>query len=109
MDYMNKIITIQKIIRGYLVRKNLKKKYDKFSFIFIKKLLYKFINYTNTIIKINKQLQNRKIRMPNFPYFPSEILENIAKIAIYKKYNVYPNWDINNGDLVISNKYIYKK
>lgn len=69
-------------------------------------MLDKYVKYTDTIDKINKQLKNKKIRMPNFP---SEISENIAKYAIYKKYNIYPSWDTKVGDLIINNKYICKK
>lgn len=101
-----KIILIQKVIRGYLVRKDLTKIKDNFTVDFLKRMLDKYIKYTDTITKINKQLKNKKIRMPNFP---SEISENIAKYVIYKKYKIYPSWDTEAGDLKIDNNYIFKK
>lgn len=100
------IILIQKIMRGYLVRKKLTSNTDSLTAEILEKMLDQFILYTDTIANINKKLKNKKLRMPNFP---SEISENIAKYAIYKKYKVCPNWDTKNGDLIINNKYINKK
>lgn len=59
--------------------------------------LEKFISYTNIIKNINKNLSDRKIRMPNFP---SEISENIVKFAIKKIKKTNPIWNVKNGDLI---------
>lgn len=56
--------------------------------------------YKNTITnekRINKSLKKKKIRLTNCP---SHITENLAKFAIYKKYNTMPSWDTDKGDLV---------
>ena len=52
---------------------------------------------------INKLLLKKKIRNDNFPS------ENIAKYAIYKRYNIMPRWDIDVGDLLVLNKKIEVK
>ena len=84
----------------------MKQSFDSFTFNNCQTVLDSFITYTNSLDVVNKQLTNKKIRMPNFP---SEISENIAKFAIYKKYKICPTWDTKNGDISISNKYINKK
>lgn len=101
--YVNQIIFIQKIVRGYLVRKTLRNTTDNFTYDLLINHLNEFIKYTDTISKTNEQLKNKKIRMPNFP---SEISENIAKFAIFKKYKVCSSWDTERGDLVIDNEFI---
>jgi len=35
--------------------------------------------------------------------FPSHISENIVKFALFKKYNIMPNWDTKTGDLDLFN------
>lgn len=59
-------------------------------------------NYDTTIRferEINRDLiTSKKIRLSNFP---SHISENIVKFAIYKKYEVMPNWDTDKGDLIL--------
>jgi len=104
--YLDKIIIIQSIFRGFLVRKKFRLTSDYFTFKILTKLLDKFIKYTAFISKINKILKNKKIRNPNFP---SEISENIVKYAILKKYKICPMWDIKSGDLLIKNRFINKK
>jgi hypothetical protein len=51
--------------------------------------------------EINTFLKNKKIRLSNFP---SHISENIAKLAINKKYRFMPNWDTDKGDLILKTK-----
>lgn len=103
---LNGIILVQKIIRGHLVRKNLSNNSDSYTPDILEKALDQHIIYNNGREDINKKLKNKKTRMLNFP---SDISENIAKYAIYKKYKVCPKWDTKNGDLIINNKYINKK
>lgn len=79
---------------------------DAFKFHHIESLLDAFISLTKKIEKINVVLNNKKIRMPNFP---SEILENIVKYVLYKKYKIWPMWDAKTGDLSFHNKYINKR
>lgn len=95
---------IQATCKGNIVRNRLRKLKDGIDF----KLLNIYLqNYKNTILeqkKINIILNKRKIRMSNFP---ESISENIVKFAIFKKYNIMPNWDTSVGDLEID--LIYKK
>ena len=49
---------------------------------------------------------HRQIRRQNF--LP-EISENIAKFAIFKKYNKMPNWNTKNGDLSLGDKQLEVK
>ncbi len=58
-----------------------------------------YINTINFEQQLNKQLKNRKIRFSNFP---SHISENIVKYVIAKKYKIMPNWDTENGDLIVN-------
>jgi hypothetical protein len=102
-NFIKRVIIIQKYIRGYLVRKQLRAQKDKMSLEVIKKIL---INYNQTFIlyqDINKILNIKKIRNQNFP---SEISENLVKFAIFKKYKIYGNWDTKCGDLNVLNKKI---
>lgn len=78
----SKIVLHQKIICGYLCRK------DKMSLDIVLCLLE---NYTD-IKSLNNILDKKKIRQANFP---SEISENIVKWIIYHKYNIIPSWNTN--------------
>lgn len=108
MEYHNirPFITIQKHIRGYLSRKRLKSLKDGMT---LDKLIF-YIKGYNTLLRlqsdVNETLTYKKIRKINYP---SEITENIAKFAIYKKYNVMGNWDIKPGDLNVLSKHIEVK
>lgn len=102
----NKIVIIQKIWKGYIIRK--KNKEIKDGIIF--KLLLSLVNSYNEYIKqqkeINKFLNKRKIRVANYP---SEITENLVKFAINKKYGFMPCWDVKKGDLILLNKQLEVK
>ena len=98
--------TIQKYIRGYIMRKELITLKDGMD-------IYNVIEYIegyNKLLKVqsdvNKKLTYKKIRKMNYP---SEITENIAKFAIAKKYNIMGNWDIKPGDLNVFTKQIEVK
>ena len=97
----NKIILIQKVIKGFLVRKNNRKLKDNFTFEIIDLLLDKYNEKIQFNIEINNKLKNKKLRNENFP---SEISENIVKFALLKKYKICPNWDTSSGDLELLNK-----
>jgi len=94
INYSAKVV--QKCLRGYHQRALNKKKKDGMTM----ELLNRCIDvYNDTIIHekmINTILKRKKIRLSNFP---SHISENIAKFAIYKKYNILPSWDTQKGDL----------
>lgn len=79
---------------------------DKFSLIKIIEMLDSFINYSQILEKLNSDLINKKIRYPNFP---SEISENIVKLALFKKYNKIPIWDTKSGDLELDGEKIEVK
>lgn len=88
----------QALFKARKVRKYLKTLKDGMTFSLLNKCLD---NYRDTILeqkKINNLLLKKKIRHTNFPEC---ISENIVKFAIYKKYNIMPNWDTKNGDLEI--------
>lgn len=84
----HKLITkIQSQIKGFLIRKELKKSNDKYTYKILIRRLDKYINDLEFNREINLQLSKKKIRNENFP---PDISENIAKFAIYKKYNIMP-------------------
>ena len=97
----NKIITIQKIYRGYIIRKKLKSLKDSMTYNILNELLDNYILGYNQLKLINKKLSKKKCRNENFP---SHISENIVKFALYKKYGIMPNWDTKKGDLELLNK-----
>jgi len=96
----NHITCIQSVIRRYLCKKELMSLKDGMTY----ELLLENINDYNDHLKfneyMNKKMKVKKIRNENFR---SEISENIAKFAIFKKYGIMPNWDC-KGDLVMLNK-----
>lgn len=103
---INACITIQKNVRGYLCRNENIKLKDEMTLDNV----IKYIEGYNTLLRVrsevNKKLTNKKLRKINYP---SEITENIAKFAIYKKYNIMGNWDIKPGDLNVLTKKIEVK
>lgn len=99
MNNIQKIIKIQSLARGWIVRHHNTKSKDKMTKEIMRLLLE---NYNNKIIlnrEINKSLPRKKIRNDNFP---SEISENIVKFAFLKKYNIMPSWDTRRGDLYVN-------
>lgn len=97
------IIRIQKNIRGFLVRKNLKKLKDNMTLDILNNLIDKYNEYINFLKDINKLLSYKKIRLPNYP---SDISENIVKFVLLKKYKICGNWDTKSGDLYLLDKII---
>ena len=71
------------------------------TFDFIKEFIQSFRNYTSVINKLNKNLEGKKIRSPNFP---SEISENLVKLGLFKNYRIAPNWNTKSGDLELFSK-----
>jgi len=95
MDEKN-ILQLQKYIRGYVCRQQLRRLKDRMTLSLIQKLLNEYILYYRTVCELNTSLLHKKIRHVNFP---SEISENIVKFVFYKKYNIMPTWDTCVGDL----------
>lgn len=92
-------IKIQKSWRGFLTRQNLLSLKDGMTLTKLDECINSYINTINFEQQLNKQLKNRKIRFSNFP---SHISENIVKYVIAKKYKIMPNWDTENGDLIVN-------
>jgi hypothetical protein len=92
----SKIVLLQKIIRGYLCRKDLRTPKDKMSLDIVLNLLENYTKQYTYIKSLNNILEKKKIRQANFP---SEISENIVKWIIYYKYNIMPSWNTDTGDL----------
>ena len=92
---------IQKIYRGYIIRKKLKILKDKMNLDILNNLLDRYISNYKYLIEINEKLSIKKCRNENFP---SHISENIVKFALFKKYGIMPNWDTKSGDLELVNK-----
>lgn len=74
---------------------------DNYSFDILNKCLDKYISDLNFNKTINMLMSKKKRRNENFP---SDISENIAKFAIYKKYGIMPSWDTDKGDLIYNKK-----
>ena len=91
-----KSIIIQKYFRRYYI-KLLK---DCMTKEIVIELLNIYIDNQLFLSKINSKLSIKKCRMDNFP---SHISENIVKFALFKKYNIMPNWDTKTGDLDLFN------
>ena len=99
-------ITVQKNIRGYLIRRDLLKLKDEMDIDYLIKYIDGYNKVSEVRSYINPNLMNKKIRKINYP---SEITENIAKFAIAKKYKVMPNWDTKPGDLKMLSKQLEVK
>ena len=82
--------------QGDVVKKCAPKPKDDFGWKETAGLLDHYITYAEAMENCNKKLKVRKCRMPNFP---SEISENIAKLAIQARHGHCPTWDTTRGDL----------
>ena len=92
------IIKIQSLLRGYLVRKSLKFPKDKFTYEKLMELYNEFIRREKFNSKFNEDFGDNHKLLRNDNLL-SEITENIAKFAFFKKYSIMPNWNIKPGDL----------
>jgi hypothetical protein len=99
-------IKIQACWMGYKSRKHFKKQDDKYCFTILNKCLDKYLADLDFNDQINILMSQKKRRNENFP---SDISENIAKFAIYKKYGIMPCWDTKKGDLNIDKSNIFKQ
>jgi hypothetical protein len=93
--------TIQKHFRGCRCRKSLSSLKDGMPLDNVIEYIEGYNKLLRVQDEVNKKLNNKKIRKINYP---SEITENIAKFAIFKKYNILGNWDIKPGDLIVLTK-----
>jgi hypothetical protein len=101
-----KIILIQKIWKGTVVRKKNKSLKYSMTYDLLNEYIDGYNNYVKLQRKLNNNLERKKIRLSNFP---SEISENIVKFAVFKKYNIMLSWDTNRGYLKLVNKTIEVK
>lgn len=67
----------------------------------ISEYLNAYIALCSTIDRLNKELETKKIRKPNFP---SEISENLVKFIYNRNNKDQAKWDVKGGDLITSNK-----
>lgn len=99
------LASIQKRIKIFLdCKKQVRAEY--FNKDILNNYLENYIRQQELITRLNNSLINKKIRRTNFP---SEVSENIAKYALFKKYKIMPNWDTKKGDLIIGYKRIEVK
>ena len=103
---VNACIKIQAYFRGYNLRKDFTRQNDNYTFRILNKCLDKYIYDLEFTKEINSILSKKKRRNENFP---SDISENIAKFAIFKKYKIMPCWDTEKGDIIIDKKDIFKQ
>ena len=106
IDFNIQAIKIQKIFKGFNLRKEFKKLNDNYTVIILNRCLDQYISGLKFNNEINVLMSRKKRRNENLP---SDISENIVKYAIYKKYGVMPCWDTNKGDLVINKNNIFKR
>ena len=102
------VIKLQSLYRGYHVRRIHGK--HKIKDNFTKNILIQMIDKINNLHtfynNLNKKLNNRKLRLPQYP---PEITENLVKFVIIKKYNSTPSWDTKKGDLYLDGKQLEVK
>lgn len=89
-------ITLQKLARGHLCRKRLRKPNDQMTFQLVSEMLEEHKSRFKATSRRNELLSKKKIRHANFP---SEISENIVKFVFFHKYKIMPTWDTDTGDL----------
>tara|TARA_Y100000816_G_scaffold185932_1_gene134974 strand:+ start:4658 stop:5263 length:606 start_codon:yes stop_codon:yes gene_type:complete len=92
-------IKIQKIWRGYIIRKKNCTLKDGMNINMLEKCIESYKSTIEFEKMINNSLCNKKIRLSNFP---SHISENIVKFVLFKKYKIMPTWDTDKGDLIFS-------
>ena len=106
------ITKIQALWRGYKTRKKLRKIRDKLTYKRVMILLENFTENNRIIKEMNEELlqysnyKEKPIRNTNIP---SDVSENIAKLAIRKAKNICPRWDRKPGDLRFKNRQIEVK
>tara|TARA_Y100000389_G_scaffold145563_1_gene144151 strand:- start:6050 stop:6664 length:615 start_codon:yes stop_codon:yes gene_type:complete len=102
------VIKLQSLYRGYRLRRIYGKHKIKDSFT--KNILIQMIDKFNDLHtfynSLNTKLNNKKLRLPQYP---SEITENLVKFVIIKKYNSIPSWDTKKGDLYLDGKQLEVK
>jgi len=112
LNNIDEIIKIQALWRGNKTRKNLREIEDKFTYEIMMTLLESFTKNNRIIEEMNKKLleypnyKEKPIRNTNIP---SDVTENIAKLAIRKAKNICPRWDRKPGDLRFKNRQIEVK
>jgi len=112
LNNIDEIIKIQALWRGNKTRKKLRKIRDKFTYERMMILLENFTENNRIIEEMNKELleypnyKEKPIRNTNIP---SDVTENIAKLAIRKAKNICPRWDRKPGDLRFKNRQIEVK
>lgn len=79
---------------------------DHYSFEIMNVCLDKYNRDLQFNANLNRLMSKKKKRNENFP---SDISENIAKFAIFKKYGIMPCWDTDKGDLVIQKMGLFKQ
>lgn len=100
-NLLSSVITIQKVWKGYYVRKKLMSLSDDISKKLLKKFIRTYVDLLNKEKEFNNILTKKKIRYSNLP---SHISENLVKFVIAKKYHIMPSWYTKKGDLAIDNK-----
>jgi hypothetical protein len=97
---------IQAWWRGNYIRKVLATLNDNYTFEILDRCLDKYINDLIFNEEINALMSRKKRRNENFP---SDISENIAKFAVYKKYKTMPSWDTDKGDIIFNKLTVFKQ
>ena len=100
------IIKAQSVWRGYYLRKYNIKIDDKYTYLILNQCIDKYLSDLKFNDEINLHMSQKKRRNENFP---SDISENIAKLAIFKKYDIMPCWDTTIGDIIINKPGIFKQ
>ena len=105
-NVLDSCIKIQACWRGYNLRKGFKKLDDNYTFKILNICLDHYIVCLKFTNDMNLRMSEKKIRNVNFP---SDISENITKLAIFAKYSIMSCWDTDKGDIIINKKDIFKQ
>lgn len=103
---MESAVKIQSFWRGVYLRKKLMKMDDDYDFDLLNECIDKYLADLLFNEKVNKRLSKKKRRNENFP---SDISENVAKLALAKKHKIMPSWYTEKGDLMIKKLDIFKQ
>lgn len=112
---MDPIVKIQALVRGFLQRRANRRPRDGMTKELMRRLVDGYKNQVALNEEVNLALNNwepsanRKVRKVRNPVFPSEISENVAKLALCRKFGLMGSWNTVSGDMTFMDRKVEVK